>query len=43
MLFLILLLMFNFFGLDAVYYWLNGAAVMEVIGLSKPETEPATA
>ena len=24
-------------GLDALYYWVNGAAVVAVIGLSKPD------
>jgi len=31
----------GFAGLDAWYYWANGAAVMFVVGLHKPE--PATA
>jgi hypothetical protein len=26
----------NFTGLDAAYYWLNGAAVLTVVSLSKP-------
>lgn len=29
---------FGFEGLDAYYYWLNGAAVLMVVGLHKPET-----
>ena len=29
--------LFGFSGLDAWYYWANGAAVMLVIGLHKPE------
>ncbi|MCB4457805.1 SPW repeat domain-containing protein [Leisingera sp. McT4-56] len=28
---------FGFAGLDAVFYWLNGAAVVAVISLSAPE------
>lgn len=40
-LFLILPLVLGFSGLDAAYYWLNGAAVVTVISLSKPE--PAVA
>ena len=38
LLFLILPFALGFSGLDAAYYWLNGAAVVSVIGLSKPET-----
>ncbi len=34
-------LMFGFSGLDAAYYWLNGAAVLVVVGLHKPTVEPA--
>ena len=30
---------FGFSGLDAAFYWLNGAAVVLVISLHKPETE----
>ena len=30
---------FAFSGLDACYYWANGAAVMLVVGLHKPESE----
>lgn len=30
-------MLFSFSGLDAGYYWANGAAVMLVIGLHKPE------
>ncbi|PWE29886.1 hypothetical protein DDZ14_16805 [Maritimibacter sp. 55A14] len=40
-LFLILPIALGFSGLDAAYYWLNGAAVVTVIGLSKPETDMA--
>nr|WP_321250031.1 hypothetical protein [uncultured Ruegeria sp.] len=29
--------LFGFTGLDAVFYWLNGAAVVVVISLSAPE------
>ena len=42
-LFLILPFALGFAGLDAAYYWLNGAAVVTVIGLSKPETEMVSA
>ena len=42
-LFLALPFAFGFSGLDAAYYWLNGAAVVAVIALSKPETATATA
>ena len=28
---------FHFEGIDAWYYWLNGAAVLSVVGLHKPE------
>lgn len=42
-LFLILPFALGFSGLDAAFYWLNGAAVVAVIGLSKPETEAASA
>lgn len=35
---------FGFAGLDAAFYWLNGAAVVAVISLSAPEsTEAASA
>ena len=40
-LFLILPFVLGFQGLDAAYYWLNGAAVVAVIGLSKPEADAA--
>jgi hypothetical protein len=36
-LFLGLPFLFGFAGLDAAFYWLNGAAVVAVIALSKPE------
>ncbi|MDX1743800.1 MAG: hypothetical protein R3186_09430 [Ruegeria sp.] len=29
--------LFGFSGIDAIYYWLNGAAVVAVISLSAPE------
>ncbi len=29
--------LFGFAGVDALYYWINGAAVAIVIGLHKPE------
>lgn len=38
LLFLALPFVLGFSGLDAAFYWLNGAAVVTVIGLSKPET-----
>lgn len=30
----------GFTGLDAAYYWVNGTAVLFVVGLHKPETGP---
>lgn len=30
----------GFAGLDAVYYWVNGAAVLFVVGLHKPTSAP---
>ncbi|HRE19993.1 MAG TPA: hypothetical protein PKW21_03045 [Rhabdaerophilum sp.] len=42
-LFLILPFALGLTGLDAAYYWLNGAAVVAVIGLSKPETDMVSA
>ncbi|HMQ93467.1 MAG TPA: hypothetical protein PKA33_15380 [Amaricoccus sp.] len=42
-LFLILPFALGFTGLDAAYYWLNGAAVVAVISLSKPESEMVSA
>ncbi len=42
--FLILPFALGFSGLDAAFYWINGAAVVAVIALSKPEAEaPVTA
>lgn len=35
--FLIAPFVFGFTGLDAAFYWMNGAAVCLVIGLHKPE------
>lgn len=40
-LFLILPFALGFSGLDAAYYWVNGAAVATVIALSKPEPQAA--
>ena len=42
-LFLILPFALGFSGIDAAYYWLNGAAVATVIALSKPETQTSAA
>ena len=33
----------GFSGLDAVFYWANGAAVLAVVGLHKPSTESRSA
>lgn len=33
----------GFNGLDAWYYWANGAAVLLVVGLHKPDAEPVQA
>lgn len=41
--FLLAPFLFGFSGLDAAYYWLNGAAVVAVISLSAPEGEQAPA
>ena len=43
LLFLALPFALGFTGLDAAFYWLNGAAVVTVIALSKPEAETASA
>lgn len=32
---------FSFTGIDALFYWINGAAVLTVVGLHKPEMEVA--
>lgn len=29
---------FSFEGIDAYYYWINGIAVLSVVGMHKPET-----
>jgi hypothetical protein len=42
LLFLALPFALGFAGLDAAYYWLNGAAVVAVISLSKPEVDLAS-
>lgn len=33
----------GFSGIDAWYYWINGAAVLIVVGLHKPDTESSGA
>jgi len=43
LLFLILPFALGFSGLDAAFYWVNGAAVVTVIALSKPEPDMASA
>ena len=43
LLFLLLPLVLGFSGLDAAFYWLNGAAVVTVIALSKPEADVVSA
>ena len=43
LLFLTLPSALGFHGLDAAYYWLNGAAVVFVIALSSPESNLASA
>ena len=42
-LFLLLPVVLGFSGLDAAYYWLNGAAVVAVVALSKPDADLAAA
>jgi len=32
---------FSFEGIDALYYWINGAAVLAVVGLHKPDVAVA--
>lgn len=32
--------LFGFAGIDAWFYWVNGAAVLTVVSLHKPEAEP---
>lgn len=39
--FLLAPLALGFSGLDAWYYWANGAAVLLVVGLHKPEAMPS--
>lgn len=34
---------FSFEGIDALFYWINGAAVLLVVGLHKSETDITTA
>ena len=34
---------FGFSGMDAVFYWVNGAAVLVVVGLHQPEASPQPA
>lgn len=34
--------LFGFSGVDALYYWLNGAAVLVVVGLHKSEDKAAS-
>ena len=34
--------LFGFAGIDAIYYWLNGAAVMVVVALHQPQGEEAS-
>lgn len=36
-------ILFGFSGLDAAFYWLNGAAVVAVISMHKPEPESKAA
>ncbi len=35
--------LFGFAGLDALFYWANGAAVLTVVNLHKPEEDMAEA
>ncbi len=39
LIFVVAPLIFSFKGIDAFYYWLNGAAVLFVVSMHKPETE----
>ncbi|MEW7276967.1 hypothetical protein ABW636_00035 [Aquimarina sp. 2201CG1-2-11] len=34
--FILATFIFSFKGIDAYYYWINGAAVLTVVGLHKP-------
>lgn len=40
-LFLVVPFLFNFEGMDAYFYWINGAAVLFVVSMHKPETATA--
>ena len=40
--FLIAPILFGFTGLDALFYWVNGFAVITVVGLHNPETKQET-
>ncbi len=40
--FLVAPIALGFVGLDALYYWANGAAVLFVVGLHKPAPAPAS-
>lgn len=33
-------LVFGFSGIDALFYWINGAAVLTVVSLHQPERRP---
>ena len=35
--------LFGFVGIDALFYWANAAAVMTVVSLHSPQSEPQTA
>ncbi len=41
--FLLAPIVLGFSGIDAWYYWINGAAVLFVVGLHKPETASSEA
>ena len=40
--FLVAPIAMGFIGIDALYYWANGAAVLFVVGLHKPTPTPAS-
>jgi len=40
--FLVVPFILSFKGIDAFYYWINGAAVLLVVSLHKPESETAS-
>jgi len=40
--FLVAPLVFNFTGMDAMYYWANGALVATVVSLHRPEIQAAS-